>query len=98
MVFSAKSRNSAGTSSLGSTMTPSSGSGQGLPYFRIGVFAGLAWSFIILAELLPSRHRRPDAEEGPPDAKEGPGDISAGRGARRIWQMQGLVGWPGGVG
>src|SRR6478672_1197887 len=41
MVFSAKSRNSAGTSSFGSTMTPSSSSRQGLPRFRIGVFAVL---------------------------------------------------------
>src|ERR1700687_1126713 len=50
MVFSAKSRNSAGTSCFVSIMTTSSGASRALPHFRNGVFAVLPRGLIILAE------------------------------------------------
>src|ERR1700730_7926600 len=43
MVLSAKSRNSAGTSSFGSIMLASCPSGRAVPHFQDGVFAAFAW-------------------------------------------------------
>src|SRR3981189_750169 len=56
MVFSAKSRNSAGTSSFASNMPPSSDFNRELPHFRNGVFALFARdNHGISTDALPAR-------------------------------------------
>jgi hypothetical protein len=55
MVFSASSRNSAGTSNFGSIMPPPSGLGRELSHFRGGVFAEFAPTEVNIVNGLPDR-------------------------------------------